>query len=225
MKILALDASTESCSVALYNEGEIVQRFHHQPQQQAKLLLPECDALLAEAGLTLSQVDAVAFCNGPGSFTGLRVATAAAHGIAFAHDLPLITLSTLLTLAYGEYRRTQHADIVSCIDARMNEVYYGVYHFNAEHYDVVSQDTVLPPADIILPSQDKPYAFVGNGWSVYKDQYTFDTEQGTTIHWPEAQDLALLALREYKNNNLLSPAEALPVYIRDNVAAKKKTTV
>ena len=226
MKILAIDTSTEAMSVALYDQGQVIQRFQHQPQQQAKLLLPETQALLADVGISLSQVDAIAYCHGPGSFTGLRVAVAAAQGMAIAADKPLISVSTLLTLAYGEYRRSQQAEIMACLDARMQEVYFAAYQFNQNHYMVLHEDVVQAPAQVKLATTG-PINMVGNGWSVYRDQFTFPVPDTVfeNIHWPEAGDLARLAAVKYKEGKLLTPEQALPVYIRDNVAEKPKPLI
>ncbi len=220
MNILGIDTSTEACSVALLTKGEVIQRFTHQPQKQATLLLPELEALLSAANVSISSIDALAFCHGPGSFTGLRVAVAAAQGIAIAHDLPMIGVSTLKTLAYGEFKRTNNAAVAACIDARMQEVYQACYDFSDMEKSVVTEDQVLPPKEVVLPASSK-WSMVGNGWSVYAEEFQFQTSLAKSSAWPEAAHLVELAKLEYEKGNCIKPEQAQPVYLRNNVAKKK----
>lgn len=122
MKLLALDTSTEACSAALFIDGEIRQRFEITPKAHTKLLLPMIESLLAEAELKLSQLDALAFGCGPGSFTGLRIATGVVQGLAFGADLPIVPVSTLAALAQN--RLPELAFVAT--DARIGEI-FGVF--------------------------------------------------------------------------------------------------
>lgn len=223
MKILALDTSTEACSVALYNDGEIQQIFHHQPQQQAKLLLNCCDEILQASHLQLEQLNAIAFCHGPGSFTGLRVATAAAQGMAVAHNLPLVTVSSLALLAQGAHRVNQQDAIrvASCIDARMQEVYFAEYQFQSKQLQLLQAEQVTAAENIQLDIENHAIIFAGNGWQAYQDQFTFNIAQSENMPiWPEAQDILPIAVEKVKRGETLLPEAALPNYIRNNVAKK-----
>lgn len=223
MKILALDTSTEACSVALYNDGEIQQIFHHQPQQQAKLLLNCCAEILQESNIQLSQLNAIAFCHGPGSFTGLRVATAAAQGIAVAQNLPLVTVSSLALLAQGACRINQIDSIrvASCIDARMQEVYFAEYEFESNQLKLIQPEQVTAAENIQLDSDNHAVIFAGNGWQAYNDKFTFNVTLPDNMHiWPEAQDILPIAVEKVLQGETLSPEAALPNYIRNNVAKK-----
>src|SRR5579872_2888616 len=127
LKLLALDTSGDACSVALRVGQSVIVQEKIASQQQSSCVLPMVQHILAEAGLALSQLDALAFGRGPGSFTGLRIAAGVIQGLAFAADLPVLPISTLAALAQGVYRQTQAQAVLSAIDARMQEVYWGVY--------------------------------------------------------------------------------------------------
>ena len=125
MKVLAFETSTEACAVALHVDGRTLERFELAPRRHAELALPWADALLAEAGVSRAQLDAVAVGRGPGAFTGVRLGIGLAQGIALALDLPVVPVSTLQVLAL---RAPAHADkVLACIDARMGEVYAAAY--------------------------------------------------------------------------------------------------
>lgn len=127
MKLLALETATEACSAALWVDGRVLARFQHAPRLQTELMLPMVDELLAEAGIRLNDLDAIAYSRGPGAFTGVRIAAAVAQGLAFGVDLPIIPVSSLQTLAQG-VNREYGADRVLCVfDARMDEIYVGAY--------------------------------------------------------------------------------------------------
>ena len=128
MKLLAIETSTEACSVALYVDGEIAERHELAPRRHTQLVLPWADELLAHAGLAKSQLDAIAVGRGPGAFTGVRLAIALAQGLALALDRPVLPVSTLATLAM----QGQGPRILAAIDARMGEVYLGAFLRDAD---------------------------------------------------------------------------------------------
>jgi tRNA threonylcarbamoyladenosine biosynthesis protein TsaB len=127
MKLLALDTATEACSAAVWVDGTVLERYELAPRRHAALILPMIEAVLAEANLSPLQLDAIAFGRGPGAFTGVRIAVGIAQGIAFAADLPVIPISTLAALALGAAQETGYSRIAAALDARMGEVYWGVY--------------------------------------------------------------------------------------------------
>ena len=127
MKILAVDAATEACSVALYNDGEINSVFEVCPQQHSQKLLPFIDQVLVDSGLTLSQLDGIAYGQGPGSFTGVRIGVSVTQGLAFGADLPVTGISNLAMMAQQAIEQHQAQSVVAAIDARMSEIYLACY--------------------------------------------------------------------------------------------------
>lgn len=214
MNLLAIDTSTEQASVALLVNGELTYEEQGTLRQHAQLLLPMIDGLLAKAGITCSQLDAIVFGRGPGSFTGLRIACSVAKGLAYAHDLPLYPVSSLAAIAYELYQ-TGAGDkgVLAMIDARMHQVYTG--YFTGETFDV--QETVLSPADIQIPVQ-KPLILAGVGIESYVSQLSpaiqaMISKQCTIF--PHAK--TMIALVESGQIKAVSAAEALPVYVRNQV--------
>lgn len=223
--LLAIETATESCSAALLFRGEVYQRYEHQPQKQASLILPMIDGLLNEAGLVAAELDALAFANGPGSFTGLRVATAVAQGIAVAADLPVVPVSTLAVIAQGVYRRYGDSFVLPALDARMSEVYWGAYQLDScGLMRAVCLDCVLPPDKVSLPFQAE-WAGAGSGWDVYSQtlQSTLnnDVKSSHSGFWPEAQDILSLAAPELSAGRAVLAEQAQPIYLRNNVAKSK----
>lgn len=224
--ILAIETATEACSAALLAGDEILHKFEHQPQQQARLILPMIDALLAEAGLVPGKLDAIAFGCGPGSFTGLRIAAAVTQGIAVAGDLPVLPVSTLAAIAQGVHRRHGETRVLSAIDARMQEVYWGIYKLNGEGLMALQeQEHVLPPAQVLTPEVAEDWCGAGSGWLAYPEILRSRLAgQGCSVAqvyqevWPEAFDVLTLALPLYLNGAGLDAAQAIPTYLRDKVA-------
>ncbi|MDX2164576.1 MAG: tRNA (adenosine(37)-N6)-threonylcarbamoyltransferase complex dimerization subunit type 1 TsaB [Gammaproteobacteria bacterium] len=202
--ILAIDTSTEACSAALYVDGKITSRYEFAPQRHALLLLPFCDELLAEANLTPADLSAVAFGRGPGSFTGVRIAAAAAQGIATAHHIPVISVSTLQTLAQVAYQENQCAKVYAGIDARMSEIYFGRFEAKNNIMELVGEEVVAPLEKLGLSKHDKTLR-VGSAF------------QTKDILYPHAEMLLTIAIEKFKNKETLSAELALPVYLRDNV--------
>lgn len=124
-RILAIDTATEACSVAVWNQGEIHALFELCPREHTQRILPMVQQVLAESGLALNQLDALAFGRGPGSFTGVRIGIGIAQGLALGADLPMLGISTLQTMAQGAWRVCGAERVLAAIDARMGEVYWG----------------------------------------------------------------------------------------------------
>jgi tRNA threonylcarbamoyladenosine biosynthesis protein TsaB len=242
MNILALDTSTEACSVALHAESEIREHFKLAPREHAKLILPMVDALLAEAGLSLSQLDAIAFGRGPGSFTGLRIAAGVAQGLAFGADIPVLPISTLAALAQGAHADLDAARVLAALDARMSEVYWGVYQINGsgvmelhgaeevcgpEHVTLPVAPGILPTATLVHPctSDEGGWQGVGSGWKEYGA--ALRARCGALVHTvaaerlPRARDIALLARVAFQRGLSVSAEQAVPVYLRNQVAWPK----
>lgn len=225
-RILSLDTSTEACSVALKLDDEVLENFQLQPRKHTQLLLPMVEEILSEAGVKLQQLDAIAFANGPGSFTGLRIATGVTQGLAFGADLPVIPVTTLETMAFTLFRERYAHYIISSLDARMGEVYWAAYHWNGNGFDCVAQPEVIAPDQVSLvnPVEDADWVGAGNGWQLL-DQFS-PVMQGLVQQTypellPQAGDIARLAELYWQQGKTVSAEDAIPVYLRDNVAFKK----
>jgi tRNA threonylcarbamoyladenosine biosynthesis protein TsaB len=165
MKLLALETSTEACSAALWHDGRILVRFRHAPRLQTDLLLPMVEEVLAEAGLTLAQIDVLAYSRGPGAFTGVRIAAAAVQAMAFARDIPVVPVSSLQSLAQGAWRVHGVTRVLSVFDARMDEVYVGGYERVDELMQPVEVEHLCAPG--ALPPPLAWNFFCGGEWRGY----------------------------------------------------------
>ncbi|MEJ2360351.1 MAG: tRNA (adenosine(37)-N6)-threonylcarbamoyltransferase complex dimerization subunit type 1 TsaB [Gammaproteobacteria bacterium] len=222
MKLLAIDTVTEACSVALWLDGEISVREEVVFQSHTEKVLPMVHALLAETGSTLSQVDAIVFDRGPGSFTGLRIGAGVTQGLALGLDRPVIPVSSLATLAQGAWRMDRQTPVLACIDARQAEVYWA--GFQLEHETVVNvTGEHIGPADTISLTMAAEWYGVGTGFGRYASELaglTGLTWLGTqSQRYPLAQDMFPLALAAWQREEWIAATDAIPVYLRDNVAS------
>jgi tRNA threonylcarbamoyladenosine biosynthesis protein TsaB len=172
-KILAVDTSTENCSVALMMGDEIISRCEYAPREHTTKILPMVDTVLAEGGVKLTQLDALAFGRGPGSFTGVRIGIGIAQGLAFGADLPMVGISTLMTMAQGTYRTHQSEQVLTAIDARMGEIYWGQYRRQIDgDWLLQGKERVLAP-DALVQEQNANqtdsgiWLTAGTGWESY----------------------------------------------------------
>ena len=166
--LLAIETSTEACSVAIWRDGEVLERFEIAPRQHAMLLLPWCEDMLAEAGVAKSQLDAIAVGRGPGAFTGVRLAIAAAQGMALGLDRPLLPVSTLAALALGpslEHTLAEGQKIMAAIDARMGEVYAACYESRANDELIALGDETLAAPDVLALPAAEGWIGVGTGFA------------------------------------------------------------
>ena len=217
VKLLALDTSTESCSAALWLDGELAADAIHAGQRHSVLVLPMIDRLLRGAGIGLTALDAIAFGEGPGSFTGLRIACAVAQGLAFGAGLPVVGVGTLLALAQA----SAADEAVCCLDARMRQVYQAAYRRSADGWAVVHAPGVhAPDAVPLLP--EGSWVGCGNGFARYGD--ALRARLGEKLHalapveLPHAREIAILAAAELERGGGKPAAAALPLYVRDKVA-------
>ena len=220
MKLLALDTATEACSVALNLDGEVIERFELTPRRHSRDLLPMVEDILSQAGLSLKQLDALAFGRGPGAFTGLRVATAMVQGLAFAVDLPVVPVSTLAALAQQGLREHKALKVLSAIDARMDEVYWGAFSESDGLMVPVAAEIVAMPENVVVPVMEGNWFGMGTGWA-YRNRLSANVVDCQIEAWPHAQDIALLAAADFKQGKGLPAEQAMPVYLRDKVALKK----
>jgi len=219
--LLALDTSTQACSAALWLEGKVYELFELKPQQHTQIILPMLTQLLAEAGIGLQQIDALSYACGPGSFTGLRIGAGIIQGIALAHDLPVIPISTLQTLAQTTYRTKGWQSVLTALDARMNEVYWaGFILSQGQAMQAILPEQICRPQQAPLFGEGLWYG-VGDGWHIYKaelEQQFGDKLLEAAPHvYPQAQDVAWLASLAYRQNKMVAADEALPMYLRNDM--------
>ncbi|OOG20623.1 tRNA (adenosine(37)-N6)-threonylcarbamoyltransferase complex dimerization subunit type 1 TsaB [Thioalkalivibrio denitrificans] len=226
MKLLAIETATEACSAALWLEGALADRHELAPREHARLILPMMDGLLAEAGVRLADLDALAFGRGPGAFTGVRIAAAVIQGAAFGAGLPVVPVSTLAALAQQGLDRG-NTRVLAALDARMGEVYWGAFEADAEGLAVpVGREQVIAPEAVPMPLGDGWYG-IGSGWGAYGD--ALRTRLGGRLggfdaaSFPSAREVARLAVRDFAAGLAVSAEQALPVYLRDKVAEKPKS--
>ena len=225
MKILALDCSTEACSVALLDNGELLaEEFTLAPREHTQRLLPMVDGLLAASEIGLQQLDAIAFGRGPGSFTGLRICLSVVQGLAFGGDLPVIPVSTLAALAQTGVMSALVPDgalVLSALDARMDEIYWGLYRQVDGLVVLEGEEQLSPPERLSLPvsTTGQPCIALGSGWNyAQRIPAAADVAMADSQLLPRASAVALLA----QSGPLLQADEALPTYLRDQVAWKKQ---
>jgi len=221
MNLLAIETASETCSVALSVDGEVLERYRQAPRQHAELLLPWVDELLAEAGLAYASLDAIAFSRGPGSFTSLRIGIGVVQGLAWASDRPVIPVSSLAATAQSAAAEGISAALVA-LDARMDEVFTGVFALNENGVmQPLSAEKVCPPETVGVPAVAKTFG-IGNGFERYEALAALAPQlAGVRADvWPKASSVLQLAQEWLKTNGPLAPEMAQPVYLRDDVAKK-----
>lgn len=222
MKILALDTATGRCSVALSLEGQLIEVATDAEKAQAENILPLVDGLLKDAGLELASLDAIAFGRGPGAFTGLRVAAAMAQGLAYGAELPVLPVSNLAALAHAARRVHGVGRVLACLDARMQEVYWGLFETQALLTRALGAERLSKP-DAVQPGPGSWFG-AGSGWEAYGEILKPRVSELTGVDGgllATAGDIAHLAVPALARGEGVHPEKALPVYLRDQVAKPK----
>ena len=223
MKLLALDTAATACTVALLTDKGLLEAGIEAERVQAESLLPMVEKLLAEAGLDLRGLDAIAFGRGPGAFTGLRVAASVAQGLAYGAGLPVVPISNLDALAAAAHARHGAGSILACLDARMQEVYWAAYAVEGDALERLTAESLSPPGEVTL-SGGGPWFGAGSGWGAYPEALKARVPgllgmDPTLV--PGAGDIARLAYKAFRQGASVAPERAIPVYLRDNVATSK----
>ena len=219
MRVLALDTSTEYCSVALWQDGAVMERCELAGQKHSELLIAMLDALLNEAGVKLAQLDGIAFGKGPGSFTGVRIACGAAQGLAFGANLPVAGVCTLEALAEASGK----SHVIAALDARMGEIYHAAYEKRGDVWAAVSEPCLCKPED--APSVAGADWFgAGSGFAMHGvalgQRYAGQLCGVDGAAVPQAAAIAALGAAQFLLGRGVDAAEALPLYLRDKVALK-----
>jgi len=224
MNILALDTCTESCSASLLYNGEVFEQAEMTQRGHSDLILGMMDTLFHQAGTTISAIDVVVFGRGPGSFTGVRVGVGVAQGIAFARDIPVIPVSTLLAVAQDAADKLDSDFIAVAMDARMGEIYCASYQRINGLVELIESERVCPPEQFI-PNSEQQWVGVGTGWREYdatlRGNFSENLAKVEFEHYPNASVMIKLAQIEVEAGRMIPAEHALPVYLRDNVAKKK----
>ncbi len=216
--LLAIETATHACSAALIHGDELYCRFQLAPKEHAHLILPMVSSLLEEAGISAAEIQRIAVGRGPGSFTGVRIAMSVAQGLGFGWNVPLFSISTLAALAFQAQEHkifTKDTLIIPALDARMQEVYMGGYRFDGK---LIEAESVGSPAKLNLYQEHNIIA-IGSGWDVYHPHHVALISD---CH-PHAKHVALIALQQWQDGvEGINAMNALPVYLRDQVAVKSK---
>ncbi len=233
-KILSIETATDACSVALSDNGKIVELFELAAQSHTKKLLPMVESLLESDKTSLSEVDAIAYSAGPGSFTGLRIGIGVVQGLAFGANKPVIPVSTLLALAEMYYfdKKEQTGVIANeavlvALDARMSEVYWGLFSGQACIPKILSEPAVIAPkfvatADVLM-QVDAPIVGIGSGCQ-YEDLQAVTAQYEVEVY-PRAASIARLAEQYYLQGLQQSVFLAEPEYVRNTVSWKKRQKI
>ncbi|MFO3920007.1 tRNA (adenosine(37)-N6)-threonylcarbamoyltransferase complex dimerization subunit type 1 TsaB [Enterobacter hormaechei] len=226
MRILAIDTATEACSVALWNDGTTFAHFEECPREHTQRILPLVKTILTEGNTSLTDLDALAYGRGPGSFTGVRIGIGIAQGLALGADLPMIGVSTLATMAQGAWRMTGATRVLAAIDARMGEVYWAEYTRDENGvWHGEETEAVLKPEAVTgrLKQLSGEWATVGTGWPAWPEMAK-DTGL-TLVHGnmllPAAEDMLPIACQLLAAGKTVAVEHAEPVYLRNTVAWKK----
>ncbi|MGH8084803.1 MAG: tRNA (adenosine(37)-N6)-threonylcarbamoyltransferase complex dimerization subunit type 1 TsaB [Lysobacter sp.] len=221
MKLLAFELATEACSVALWVDGEVRERFELAPRRHAELALPWAGQLLADAGIAKSQLDAIALGRGPGAFTGVRLAIAIGQGIALALDRPIVPISTLAALA-ALAMQAPGPRALAAIDARMGEVYSAAFELRDGDAVALTGETVGAPDAVQLPDGEHDWHGVGTGFGAcdgaLRERLASRLGSIDATALPHAGDVARLAAIAFARGEAFAPERVEPAYLRNNVA-------
>ncbi len=236
-RILALDTSTDACSVALATDSGVDALFELAARSHTQRLLPMVDQLLEQNNCSLADLDAIAFGRGPGSFTGLRICLGVVQGLAFARRLPVIPVSTLAAMAAGYFRSEGSAragaagdqPLLVTLDARMSEVYWGLFQpGQGVAPKALSEEQVSTPEEVVRQLRESDVgggiAGVGQGWH-YPELRALAPETVIQEWYPKAEDVARIALEAHDRGEGLAAHQAQPVYLRDTVSWQKRTRI
>ncbi|MFC3094973.1 tRNA (adenosine(37)-N6)-threonylcarbamoyltransferase complex dimerization subunit type 1 TsaB [Alteromonas sediminis] len=216
--LLAIDTATEACSAAISTENKDFTRWEVCPQQHSQKALPMVQDVMHDAGMTIDQVDVLVFGRGPGSFTGVRIATGLIQGLALGAEKPVVGVSTLAAMA----QEAQGERIAVAIDARMGEVYYAEYIRCDGLVSMFSDECVIPPEVAIEKvTQFKPDGIAGSGWEAYPDLKNAVPDCNASPRFPSAQFMLPLARAEFEQTGGQAVQDIEPTYLRDKVTWKK----
>lgn len=222
--LLAIESTTLACSVALQHGQAVLHRHEVVQRTHAQLVLPWIEALLADAGIALTDLDGITFGAGPGGFTGIRIATGVVQAIALAHDLPVMPISSLQALAQWSMDQSGARQVITAQDAKMGQVYWAAYKAGQDGLaEVVIPDQLCEPTNMPAPAEGDWLA-AGDAWQVYPAMLDACADvrlNESEIIYPHAQALLKIANKLLTNKQVVSAEHALPIYLRNKDAWKK----
>ena len=217
MNILALETSTEYCSVALWQDGAITERCELAGQKHSEMLMAMIDDLLQATGHKLQAIDGIAFGMGPGSFTGVRIACGVAQGLAFGAGLPVVPVCTLAALAQASGAQR----VVAALDARIGEIYHASYVRDAQGWRPVHEPS-LCRAESAPPVEGSEWTGCGSAFEVYEAalRSRYGEALARVRHGlvPHARDIVVLGVESFRLGRAIAPDDAAPLYVRNKVA-------
>ena len=221
MNLLAIDTATEACSAAVWGDGKVSSRFEIVGRDHTQRLLPVVQAAMTEAGLRYADLDGIVCGVGPGSFAGVRIAVAFAKGAAFAHDLPVVGVSSLAMLAQAAISEQGASAVLAAVDARMGEVYWGCYLSRQGIAVPLQPEVVCPPHAVSVVTAQPRWHAAGTGWGVYPAELAAAADEpvfcdGKAL--PNALHALTLALPSFESGEAFSPDALAPTYLRNQVA-------
>jgi tRNA threonylcarbamoyladenosine biosynthesis protein TsaB len=227
MKLIAIDSSSEACSVAILQGSEIIESWQLAPRQHTQKLLPMLDQLLAEASLSVGQCDAIAFARGPGSFTGLRVCISLVQGLAFGADIPVVPVSSLAALAQSAVDQqlgSPQSSVLAALDARMDQVYWAAYEQADGLVQALTEEKLSAPELVSVDELVSENSFIGVGPGFNYGQRLPCAQQCELIEQdllPRASAVAKLGSAAFAAGCFCRADQATPIYLRDEIAWKK----
>lgn len=219
-KLLVIDTASPQCAALVQHGDQVFEYVESEPRQHAEKLLALVDGALAEAKLTLHELDAIAVNRGPGAFTSLRIGISVTQALAFAHDKPVLLLSSLAAWAESASRRSRANQFWVLLDARMNEGYEARYQQSIDGRLQLMGDEKITPLKDIDPQQYSDFVKIGTGWPllVKQNEREIDGFNDKAIYHPRS--LMTIAQQQWLSQELVTAAQTLPVYLREKVAEK-----
>jgi len=220
MRILAVETSTEYCSVALWQDGTVSERCELVGQKHSEVLMEMLDAVLRDAGYRIQDMDGIAFGKGPGSFTGVRIACGVAQGLALGANLPVVGICTLEAVA----ETCGKEKVLAALDARMGELYLAAYEKRAGGWQAVIEPCLCKAE--AAPLLEGEWSGAGNGFQVQgaalQARYDRNLQEDGPDNsiFPRAAAIAVLGAARFAQGKGVDAALALPLYLRDKVALK-----
>ncbi len=224
VNLLAIDTTSKISAVGLQAGKKRFQSVTKPEKSHSRDILPTIVELAEEADTSLTDLDAIVFGKGPGSFTGMRITVGVVQGLAYGLEIPVIPVSSLACLAQGEYRESGATDTLVVLSARKEEVYFGAYQMQGGCPDLVGEEGVLH-ASLVPPLEKLEWVGVGDGWGLRKELELATGRQMKRISMevsPQPQDLLDIGVVKLASGDIIDAMNALPEYLREKVAKKSQ---